>query len=142
MRSLRLPAIQRRTLILIDGQRSATELAALLGIKEVEDVLDPLVQAGLIRSNKTPTSVVQAARVSLAIDAEPLASAKALMQESTNQHLGVLGASLRDQISSARSREELVSVCARWHMEIRASKRGRDQADALLATLHQLLQAA
>lgn len=94
VRSLRLPAIQRRTLILIDGQRSATELAALLGIKEVEDVLDPLVQAGLIRSNRTPTPVVQAARVSLAIDAEPLASAKALMQESTNQHLGVLGASL------------------------------------------------
>lgn len=142
-RSLRLPAIQRRALILIDGRRQAADLAMLLGMKEVEEILDPLVKADLIRSNKTQTAIASTAPPTpLELEAGALESAKLLMQQSTSQHLGVLGASLQHQIKSAGSREDLISVCARWHMEIRASKRGRDQADALLATLHQLLQAA
>lgn len=141
-RSLRLPAIQRRALILIDGRRHAAELATLLGIEKVEEILDALMQADLIRSNSAQTAVASRALPPLELDAGALESAKLLMQQSARHHLGVLGASLHDQIRSASSREELVSVCARWHMEIRASKKGRDHADALLATLHQLLQAA
>lgn len=141
-RSLRLPAVQRRALILIDGKRYAAEVAILLGIEDVEGVFDPLLQAGLIRSSKAPTSVAPQAPPRPTLDTGALESAKLLMQQSASHHLGVLGAALQDRIRSAGSREDLISVCARWHMEMRASKKGRDQADALLATLHELLQAA
>lgn len=141
-RSLRLPALQRRALILIDGKRHATELAILLCVQKVEDILDPLVQADLIRSNNSQTAVASKAPRPVKLDTRALESARLLMQQSTSHHLGVLGAALQDRIRSAGSREDLTSVCARWHMEMRASKKGRDQADALLTTLHELLQAA
>lgn len=112
-RSLRLPAIQRRALILIDGNRCEAELVTLLGIQKVEDFLDPLLKAGLIRSSKAQTAVASKAPPPVKLDTGALEGAKLLMQQSASHHLGVLGAALQDRIRSAGSREELVSVCAR-----------------------------
>lgn len=141
-RSLGLPAIQRRALILVDGRRCALELARLLNTPDVDDTLAQLEQAGLVKGPAThvtePAPPPRPAPKELAPDT--IAQAKAMMEQSTRQYLGVLGAPLQEVIAAARTRAELASVCARWHMEMRASRKGREEADALLSALHALLE--
>ena len=145
-RSLGLPAIQRRALILVDGRRGALELARLLCMPDAGEILAQLEQAGLVERPATasaaPPPLPPPPPPPPELDPDAVAQAKAMMRQSTSQYLGVLGAPLQDVIASARNRAELVSVCARWHMEMRASRRGREEADALLSTLHALLQVA
>lgn len=141
-RSASLTAIQRRALILIDGKRCQLELARLLGTPDIKNILDLLEEAGLVESPKMGSAEPTPVQPPPDLDPDAVAQAKAMMQQSTSKYLGVLGMPLQEVIAAARNRAELASVCARWHMEMRASRRGRDQADALLSALHALLQAA
>lgn len=146
-RSRRLPPIQRRALILADGIRSRGELARLLGIENIDAVLAELVLAGLLSDGAPP---VAPPSIKAPITAPPdpslapviLHNAKQLMQHSARQHLGLLGVPLQDKIAAAHSREALLSVCAQWHLELRDSRAGREVADAMLASFHDLLQVA
>lgn len=141
-RSLSLPAIQRRVLILVDGRRGSPELARLLGMPDVGEILARLEQAGLVACSTKERAEPPPAPPPPDLAPYVIAQAKMLMQQSTSLYLGVLGTPLQALIASACNRAELASVGARWHMEMRASRQGREEADALLAALRALLQAA
>lgn len=141
-RSCRLSALQRRVLILVDGVRSRSELAGLLGAGEIDTVLAELRVAGLISDGSPQPAPQPVVRPVVEVAPAILHDARQLMHRTTRLHLGLMGVALQDKIVAACSRNELLSVCAQWHLEIRESRAGRDEADALLASFHEILRAA
>lgn len=141
-RERRLPAQQRRLLILIDGERDRAQLAALLGEPDIEPLLAELAAAGLIAARGTAASAPLRAPAPQALCPSILFRARTLMRESAARHLGVFGKPLQDAIDAAADRAALLAVSARWHMEMRGSRKGRDEADSLLHSLREILDAA
>lgn len=140
-RSLRLPANQRRLLILIDGERDVAQLANLLGADAVAAQLAELEAAGLIMNPSAPPQVSKPDAAPV-VDPSVLQHARALMCDSAMRHLGLLGKTLAREIESAESRGELLSLSARWHMAMRASRDGHQEADVLLGSLRRMLALA
>ncbi|ENO86350.1 hypothetical protein [Thauera linaloolentis] len=138
-RERRLPALQRRLLILVDGERERKQLARLLDVADIDPLLAGLASAGLIAPRGAAAPVRVAAQ---ALCPATLHRARTLMRESAVRHLGVFGNALQHAIDDAADRSALLSVSARWHMEMRGSRKGRKEADALLLTLREILGAA
>lgn len=139
-RERRLPALQRRLLILVDGERERTQLARLLDVADIDPLLAGLAAAGLIAPRGAAAPVRATAQQALC--PATLHRARALMRESATRHLGVFGNALQHAIDDAADRNALLSVSARWHMEMRGSRKGREEADALLHALREILGAA
>lgn len=137
-RSLRLSSQLRRLLILIDGERDAVQLGRLLGTHDLAIQLGELEAAGLIANPSAPRRVDRP-DAAPAVDPSVLQHARALMCESAMRHLGLLGKTLAREIESAESRAELLSLSARWHMAMRDSRDGHQEADVLLGTLRKML---
>lgn len=145
-----LPPRLRRLLILVDGRRDHSELAALLGGEAVAAQLEELAEAGLVApAGAAPQSPApQPEHVTPKPAApEPMLSplqlehAKALMTDSAHRYLGVFARPLLASIAAAADHRALKSVSAAWHMALRDSRDGRGEADHLLHTLRELIEA-
>lgn len=138
-RSRRLTPALRRLLILIDGQRSITELAGLLGDSDVASQLDSLIAAGLIAAaDASPPPQTTTAPAALP---QRLQLARDLMTDSARRHLGVLAQPLLASIAAAGEARALRAISASWHMALRDSRNGRTEADQLLHALRELIEA-
>src|SRR5512133_4090571 len=60
-RSRNLSALQRRVLILVDGQKTVNALGAFVRVGELDVVLDHLLHEGLIESTVTSTGLLEPA---------------------------------------------------------------------------------
>lgn len=156
-RSSGLLAKQRRLLILIDGIKSSSDLAALLAEFELSAKLVELVELGLIQLKDTPASVepsvetndkaIKAATIApvteaiiipSSIDPVLLEQAKKLMIESAQHCLGIMARSLIEEIQQCNQSNCKV-VIARWNMALRQSNKARTHADQYVDAVKTLI---
>lgn len=125
---------QRQVLILIDGKRSVHDIASALPRLAVSDIMQELEAQGFIRNPKAGNLTVFSKQTDtpIFISEEKMAQTKQLLITSTTEHLGLMGRTMNEQISSVTSYEQLRTCISRWHMAIRESKGGRMIADELM----------
>ncbi|MBM3116920.1 hypothetical protein [Jeongeupia naejangsanensis] len=144
-RNLGLTARARRLLILIDGQRSLADIAAVLGHAELAPLLAELGHAGCIASDDDqptpePTAApappaparpaaTQQPRPVEALDPIRIVKAKELMTESTQAFLGLMGRGLISEIEAVSDTPALRNAIARWNMALRESRKAGPYAD-------------
>jgi hypothetical protein len=95
----------------------------------------PVSRPVAVREPEAARSTVESIELTaLPDEIDPLAllEIKLLMQESTQQYLGLLGADLKKQIAAIRDAAALRAIMARWHMALRESRKGSELADGLL----------
>lgn len=129
-RSLGLNARQRSVLIMVDGRKPRSALAAMLPAGTVDAVLDALLALDLIEPAHTHTHVPVAAPAPVVATeaAARLARVKAQMVDTAQTYLGLMAAEVVRRIDRAGDAEALLGVIGHWHMALQASKHGRDMA--------------
>ncbi len=151
-RSSGLLAKQRRLLILIDGIKSSSELAALLAEFELSAKLNELAELGFIQLKDSPLSVeisdkvikelpkapAAEATITPSIDPIFLEQAKNLMVESAQHCLGIMARSLIEEIQQCNQSNYKV-VIARWNMALRQSNKARTHADQYVDAVKTLI---
>lgn len=144
-----LNARQRTALIMLDGQRDARALAAVMPADQVASVLAALVALDMIAvvAGDALAAVVAAAAPSVpappAASAYPqLAAIKADLISAAETHLGALGADVIARVRQADDAVQLLRVLGRWHMAMQESKHGREGARTLLEKTKASLQSA
>ncbi|MFC7419670.1 hypothetical protein ACFQNF_07225 [Iodobacter arcticus] len=155
-RSSGLLAKQRRLLILIDGIKSSSDLAALLAEFELSAKLDELVELGFIQLKDTalsvepnveisnnaikelPTAPATEIIINPIIDPIFLEQAKNLMIESAQHCLGIMARSIIEEIQQCNQSNYKV-VIARWNMALRQSNKARTHADQYVDAVKTLI---
>ncbi|PKO93050.1 MAG: hypothetical protein CVU15_04225 [Betaproteobacteria bacterium HGW-Betaproteobacteria-1] len=138
----RLKLRQRQVLILIDGKRTLNEITQSLPRLTVAEIIEELAAQGFIQDPnrpKTSPHVIEPAPNAPEVSAEQLAETKNILISSTTEHLGLMGRTMVEQISTASSYEQLKACISRWHMAIRESKGGRMIADELMSKVQMTL---
>jgi hypothetical protein len=133
----------RQLLVLLDGRRGHDELARLIEGPALAAMLDTLLDAGLISDRAPPASAPAAPPgAPAALPREQLEAVRALMKDSARRHLGLLAHAVHDTIERVQCAHTLQVAVARWHMALRDSQSGQAEADLLLGSLRELLEAA
>ena len=136
---------ERQLLIMVDGKRTAEDLGKFINVPYIKDVLEQLAKLGLIipahqqeptKTNAYTTTSSQA----LNLTAEQINAIKARLLKSTDEHLGILGRSLRRKIEIASNDEDMKVTISQWHMAMRESKTGREIAHVLMDEIKNLVQ--
>lgn len=152
----------RQVLVMLDGVRTVGMLTAVIAGFELPALLAELEKTGFIESQSEnqpesrpddlvartrskiaearnqrsteipPTETITLTAINEDLDPLALLEIKLLMQETTQQYLGLLGADLKKQITAIRDAAGLRATLARWHMALRESRKGADMADDLL----------
>ncbi|HSH73107.1 MAG TPA: hypothetical protein VK974_08640 [Methylophilaceae bacterium] len=140
---------QRQALILVDGKRNIDEIAVFLNQHNMPEMLIALEQLGYIYNPASPARQIiaypsQAAEsangVSVMSEAQ-VQSIKDILIHSIDQHLGIMGRSLKQKIEAAATDEQIIACSSQWHMAMRESKLGREVAGALMEQVQQTLKA-
>lgn len=122
-----LTARQRAALIMLDGQRDATVLAAVMPADQLAPVLTALLSLGLIAA--------EAANVPVAVplvESGKLANIKAELIGAAETYLGVMGADVVARVRQAGDDAQLLRVLGHWYMAMQDSKHGKEAARTLL----------
>ena len=136
---------ERQLLIMVDGKRSTEDLAKYISLPNIEEALAQLSKLGYVmpahfqeasESNFYKTTASQ----DLNLSADQINAIKELLLRSTDEHLGILGRSLRRKIEETSNDEHMKLSISEWHMAMRESKTGRDIAHVLMDELKVLLQ--
>ncbi|MFA6179643.1 MAG: hypothetical protein WC696_08545, partial [Candidatus Methylopumilus sp.] len=109
---------QRQVLILVDGKRSHEEIGLFLNQRNMTEMLAELEKLGHIHNPAKPASAAPT-RLEI-IPAEPAPEPASMSEEqvqhikgiliaSTEQHLGIMGRSLKQKIEAAISAEVIVA---------------------------------
>jgi hypothetical protein len=108
----------------------------------VAEIIEELAAQGFIHDPSRPKTiphVIEPVPSAPEISAEQLAETKSILISSTTEHLGLMGRTMVEQISTAASYEQLKACISRWHMAIRESKGGRMIADELMSKVQMTL---
>jgi hypothetical protein len=109
-RSRRLPAALRSILLMIDGQRDAAELAALIeSLRAPADTLRQLEDMGLIERDAVPAAETAAAKADTA-GADRYKALYDLTSEAIRTHLGLKGYFLQLKVERCANAEELEAL--------------------------------
>jgi hypothetical protein len=119
-RSAGLTARQRAALIMLDGQRDATALHAVMPAEQVAPVLAALIALRLI----APPAVAPASPSLDAIKAELIDAAET--------YLGVMASDVILRVRQAADARTLLRMLGHWHMAMQDSKHGKLAAASLL----------
>lgn len=135
---------ERQLLIMVDGKRSADDLAKYISLPNVEETLAQLAKIGYVmpahlqevsKSNPFKTT----ASPELNLSADQINAIKELLLKSTDEHLGILGRSIRRKIEETSNDEQMKLSISQWHMAIRESKTGREIAHVLMDEVKALI---
>ena len=145
---------QRQVLIMVDGRRSANELEVALNNPQVIAMLAELEHAGyVVRTDRTdrrvdtPPIAVQSSAAKehpteTMLTEYQMQAVRTILQDSTDEYLGIMGKALRQQIASAQGSDGLRACISEWHMALRESKSGRDSAHQLMEEVQAILAQA
>lgn len=132
-----LTARQRAALIMLDGQRDASVLAALMPAEQIAAVLAALIALDLIASAPADDPELVAAPAPESAPRAPesgkLAAIKAELIGSAELYLGVMAAEIVARVRQAGDDAQLLRVLGHWNMAMQDSKHGKDAARTLLA---------
>jgi len=141
---------QRQVLILVDGKRNHDEIGLYLNQPNVPEMLAELEKLGHIHNPAKPASApkiplgispAEAAPEAACMSEEQVKHIKGILITSTEQHLGIMGRSLKQKIEAAITDEQIVACTSQWHMALRESKLGREVAGVLMEQVQQALKA-
>lgn len=118
-----LTARQRAALIMLDGQRDATVLAAVMPADQLAPVLAALIALGLIAAVTADVPAPESGK---------LATIKAELIGAAETYLGVMGADVVARVRQAGDDAQLLRVLGHWYMAMQDSKHGKDAARTLL----------
>jgi hypothetical protein len=140
---------QRQVLILVDGKRNVEELQEALNNPQVIAILDELEQSGfIVRIDGSPAVIRTLPALAPAADEGPseppleedqIQAIKAILLDSTEEYLGIMGKALRQQIESSQDGNSLRACISEWHMALRESKAGRNHAHQRMEEVQALL---
>ncbi|MGL6041963.1 MAG: hypothetical protein ACRC01_12315 [Deefgea sp.] len=155
-RQLGLSAKQRRTLILIDGEKSIGILSSLVLEMELLPAIAKLEELGLIhsaqnqqlqqtQSKPNPIQIrqpIQAKTLAAkpALDSIRLNAIKTLMIDSSETLLGVFGKTLVEKIKIVNDESQLNNAISQWNISLRESKKGQEHADQYLEAIKTLMK--
>jgi hypothetical protein len=133
----------RQLLIMVNGQRTSSQIAQIfnseLAIKMLSDLekLGYVVAAG--SDEKLNTNTTQARSVDDSLSQEHLVFIKTFLIEEAQLQLGLMSREIEQKIALVQNSDDLKSCIARWHMAIRDSRNGRTVADKLMERLAHLM---
>lgn len=131
---------------MVDGKRSADDLSKFISLPNVEKTLELLAKLGYVMSAhlqeaKVSNGFTTTTSQALNLSADQLNDVKELLLKSTDEHLGILGRSLRRKIEETSNDDQMKISISQWHMAMRESKTGRDIAHVLMDEVKALIQA-
>jgi len=116
----------------------ATATAAATGgvaIMEKPQVAAPVAAAPVLEEVHETEVGEEAASGTAAIDRVKVESARIIMIDTTDRCLGLMGKELKQRIAAAQDGAALRAIIPRWHMALRESRRGHDDAQRYLETV-------
>lgn len=137
---------QRQVLILVDGKRNHDEIGLYLNQPNMAEMLAELEKLGHIHNPAKPASApptrleikpAEPAVETACMSEEQVQHIKSILITSTEQHLGIMGRSLKQKIEAAITDEQIVACTSQWHMALRESKLGREVAGVLMEQVQQ-----
>lgn len=140
-RSHGLPQRARRLLIMVDGKRSMSAIAALFPGEDVRPLLDGLIADGFVAPLPVaaPASPTAARAEAPIDDAKRFDMARNFMMNTVNAFVGIAGSSLITRLERAAGLEELRPHYEGWREAILLSADGRKQIADLETRLAALL---
>jgi hypothetical protein len=135
-----LPQRARRLLIMVDGKRTMTAIAALFPDEDVKPLLDGLLADGFVAPLPVAAPATQASKTEAPIDdAKRFDMARNFMMNTVNAFVGIAGSSLITRLERATGLEELRPHYEGWREAILLSNDGRKQIADLETRLAALL---
>lgn len=134
----------RQILVLLDGKRALSALAALISTADLHPLLIELKTSGFISEQPAAISPATPAprtetEANIALDPVRLTRAKAYLIEISQQHLGLLASKLQREIAEANDNASLRNALAHWNMALRESRSGASVASPCLKKVHEIL---
>jgi len=128
---------QRQLLRLVDGSRSLAQIGVMLPGRDLRAELPALMAMGLLDAPAHKTAPAAA----VAVDALPMGWADAMqfMKHKAIDSLGVMAHSIIILLEKVRDSAAAKNAVARWHMALRESRSGREEADAHLRVVTAML---
>ncbi len=149
-RQLGLSAKLRRTLILIDGEKTIGALSSLILGMELFPAIVKLEELGLIHSQQNQQLEqaiqvqdpiqVQASRQKPVLDSIRLNAIKVLMIDSSETLLGIFGKTLVEKIKVIDDESQLNNTITQWNISLRESKKGQYHAEQYLEAIKTLMK--
>lgn len=146
---------ERQVLLLVNGVRNIGELEKFFKKEHLTIALDKLISNGYIQPfskmstlsknktayNSSPTGLA----FNNTITAQPInpakiAAIKAILIESADDYLGLMGNHIKICVKSCNTEYDLRSCISVWHMAMRESKLGRESTSFLMEQIHQILE--
>ncbi|MGC3964010.1 MAG: hypothetical protein QM803_11975 [Rhodocyclaceae bacterium] len=131
----RVAGRRRQVMRLIDGRRRLAQIAIMMPGRDLANELNELVSLGLVHSPAGPPQEHARAEALPARWADALAFMKATATAS----MGVMARAVIASLEQVHDAGSARSAIARWHMALRESRTGRQDADALLQTVTNML---
>jgi len=132
-----LPQRARRLLIMVDGKRTMTAIAALFPDEDVRPLLDGLLTDGFVAP--LPVAAPAAKAAAPVDDVKRFDMARNFMMNTVNAFVGIAGSSLITRLERASGLEELRPHYEGWRDAILLSADGRKQISDLETRLAALL---
>ncbi|OAM52801.1 hypothetical protein A7981_05005 [Methylovorus sp. MM2] len=134
-----LNARQRQVLILIDGQRTLEHLENYLKTSDVASIAQALESLGYIKRTEDivlphaePIAQILPPEPDIHLDNAQMENIKHIVASSADEHLGIMGRSIKKDILDAANHIEIKACVSQWHMAMRESKSGRLLASELM----------
>ena len=122
----------RRLLLLADGKRNVSTLAAMLPDHDIQTALGELLGRGLIedgQSSEATTTQQQPVSEDSTLPDKWL-TASNFMADRAKESLGVMAVSIIDELQQANDNEAARQAMTKWYRAMRESRNGRSKADA------------
>jgi hypothetical protein len=140
---------ERQVLLLVNGIRNLDELEKFFKKELLTEAIQKLELGGYIQQSRgtyieknpsaTTLSFFNVGETNTPINRANIAAIKAILAESTDDYLGIMGRSLKDRIETCSSEIDLRNCISSWHMAMRESKLGRESASFLMEQINRTL---
>jgi len=140
---------ERQVLLLVNGVRNLDDLEKFFKKELLTETIQKLELGGYIQQPRgthierklsaTTQSFFNVEHRSTPISPANMSAIKAILIESADDYLGIMGRSLKSRIEACNDQNDIRNCISSWHMAMRESKLGRESASFLMEQIHQTL---
>jgi hypothetical protein len=140
---------ERQVLLLVNGVRNLDDLEKFFKKELLTETIQKLELGGYIQQpsgthierklSATTQSFFNVENSSTPISPANMSAIKAILIESADDYLGIMGRSLKSRIEACNDENDIRNCISSWHMAMRESKLGRESASFLMEQIHQTL---
>lgn len=140
---------ERQVLLLVNGVRNLDDLEKFFKKELLTETIQKLELGGYIQQPRgthierklsaTTQPFFNVENSSTPISPANMSAIKAILIESADDYLGIMGRSLKSRIEACNDENDIRNCISSWHMAMRESKLGRESASFLMEQIHQTL---